>query len=801
MPLVFVSYAHAEPAEAELARLIAERLRRDGAELFFDERLRAGQDWNEEIERALDRCDVFCPLLSATSLASPMIQNEIARVGERRRRHGTPEIWPIRCRHNGRLPYDIGAHLRRIQYLTWQGEADTAFALDEVLGLWRDLRDGPQPEPPPPKLCTLPGRIADFTGREPEIADLIAALCREDRRAAVSAIGGMGGAGKTTLAIEAAWRMAGRFPDGILYIDMLGFGTAPPLTREQAIAAIIEQLEPTAKLPDRLDQLLPLYRRLLAGRKLLLLLDNARESAQVVDLVPPSPVALLVTSRHQIFLDGAARLDLDVMRAGEAHALLRGMIDNRRATDAELELLADRCGRLPLALRAAGAYLQFRPGLKVAEYLSLLAEECRRLDHLRVAQAARDVRATLKLSASLLEAEEPDLWQRWRMLVVFPAAFRPDAAAAIWDDTEAGAAEAMAHLVARSLLAFEHETGRYRLHDLVRVAAGEALELEALAVASRRHAQHYFAVLSRADSLFRSGSDKALVGLALFDEERVNISAGRRWASANVSLDVTATRLTFDYTDTGSCVLELRLAVREWIVWLEDAVAACRSLGDRGAEGSALGNLGLAWADLGETDRAVSLHENHLTIAREIGDRRAEASALGNLANAAADLGKTDRAIELYEQALATARETGDRRSEGSALGNLGTVRASVGETDRAIEHFEQHRAIARELDDRRGEASALGNLGMIRAAIGETLEAIEPLQQCLKISREIGDRRAANTALWNLARAYEALGDRHAALRCAQESLALKRQIEDPFASKVEAWLRARAHVVGDPP
>ena len=226
--------------------------------MFFDQRLQTGQDWNAEIERGLDACDAFCPLLSATSVASPMVQAEIERVGERRRRHGSPEIWPIRCRFDGRLPYDVGAHLRRIQYLTWQGDADTAFALDELLDRWRELRDGPQPEPPPPALCTLPGRIADFTGREPEIADLVAALCREDRRAAVSAIGGMGGAGKTTLAIEAAWRMAGRFPDGILYIDMLGFGTAPPLTPAQAITAVIEQLEPTAKLPDRLDQLLPL---------------------------------------------------------------------------------------------------------------------------------------------------------------------------------------------------------------------------------------------------------------------------------------------------------------------------------------------------------------------------------------------------------------------------------------------------------------------------------------------------------------------------------------------------------------
>ena len=182
----------------------------------------------------------------------------------------------------------------------------------------------------------------------------------------------MGGAGKTTLAIEAAWRMAGRFPDGILYIDMLGFGTAPPLTPAQAIAAVIEQLEPTAKLPDRLDQLLPLYRRLLAGRKLLLLLDNARETAQVADLVPPPPVALLVTSRHQIFLDGATRLDLDVMRCrGGADAAARHQSTTAARRMPSSIMLAERCGWLPLALRAA-VDLPAIPGrtLKVADYLA-----------------------------------------------------------------------------------------------------------------------------------------------------------------------------------------------------------------------------------------------------------------------------------------------------------------------------------------------------------------------------------------------------------------------------------------------
>src|SRR3954470_13759027 len=169
-PRVFVSYAHADTKA--LAGTIAERLQEHGASVFIDQGLRVGDDWNAEIERALDACDAFCILLSAASVASPMVQNEIARVGERHRRERRPAIWPVRCAFDGPLPYDIGSPLRRIQHLTWKDDADTASVLDQLLDRLRELRDGPAAEPPPPALCTLPGRLGDFTGREKELDQL-----------------------------------------------------------------------------------------------------------------------------------------------------------------------------------------------------------------------------------------------------------------------------------------------------------------------------------------------------------------------------------------------------------------------------------------------------------------------------------------------------------------------------------------------------------------------------------------------------------------------------------------------------
>ena len=220
---VFISYTRLDPAEAALARAIADRLTQRGCTVFLDQDILIGEDWNEEIEQALAACDVFCVLLSATSIERPMVQQEIDWIGQRRLRENRPELWPIRCNFAGRLPYDIGAHLRRFQYLTWKDDTDTAFVLHQLLDRLRELQAGPAPELPPPSLCTLPARLGDFTGRGTELDRLCRALTSKERRASISAIGGMGGVGKTTLAIEAAWRVAGEFPDGVLFIDLRGF--------------------------------------------------------------------------------------------------------------------------------------------------------------------------------------------------------------------------------------------------------------------------------------------------------------------------------------------------------------------------------------------------------------------------------------------------------------------------------------------------------------------------------------------------------------------------------------------------
>ena len=650
----------------------------------------------------------------------------------------------------------------------------------------------------PSRLHQLPADLADFTGREREVAELEALLSGDGAAAAITAIGGMGGIGKSALAIHVAHRLIARYPDGQLVIDM-GGTTDQPLTPAAAMERVIHSFEPGARLPDEADAVAALYRSLLAGKRALIILDNALDGAQVRPLMPPPPCAAMVTSRRGMALDGVRSFNLDALSGSEAEGLLGGILGPDRVSDAEMAELAVACGRLPLALRVAGAFLNLHRDWTAAEYLAAVADQRERLTRLRIeGDEMLDVLASLGLSVAQLAREQADLAARWRMLGVFARDFERAAAAAVWEVTSTEARDGLSALVERSMVLFDEDAMRYRLHDLMGdVARGADLEgadLAALAPieqqAAARHAEHYLAVLGSTDDLYLRGNDGITEGLALFDLEWRNIEAGQAWAARTAPEDETAARACGDYPLAGVYVLDLRLHARAQIVWLEASVGAARRLRDRAIEGNALGILGLAYAVLGETRRAIEFHEQYLEIAREIGNRRGEGNALGNLGSAYFTLGETRRAIEFYERALKIFRDIGDRWAEGQNLGNLGNAYAALGETRRAIEFYGQDLEIAREIGDRRGEGDALIGLGNTYAALGETRRVIEFYEQQLEITREIGDRRGEAIGLYNLGNELAKAGKRGQAITRLQETLKIYEEIESPHADEARAAL-----------
>ena len=402
----------------------------------------------------------------------------------------------------------------------------------------------------------------------------------------------------------------------------------------------------------------------------LILADNAKDSDQVRPLIPSPPSALLITSRQTIQLAGIERVDLDDLPSEKAHTLLRSILGSKPAADDEVARLARLCGNLPIALRVAGNYLASAPALSVPQYLERLGTKPADMIH-----GGRQVRAVLADSVEALERENPSLVKKWRSLAVFPAPFDRQAAEAVAEFE----GDELDTLVGRSLVIYDGEQERFRLHDLMRERAEDGCGEDEARQARRRHATHYLAIAERADDAYLEGGGRVLEGLRLFDEERVQIEAGQAWAAAHAAEDNEAAVLAQDYPLRAPEVLDLRLHPRERIRWLEASAEAARKLDNQDREGMALGNLGLVHADLGETRRAIEYYEQGLAIYRETGDRRGEGGALGNLGITHTALGELRRAIEYYEQHLEIARETGDRRGEGAALGNLGSLQGFRG--------------------------------------------------------------------------------------------------------------------------
>jgi tetratricopeptide (TPR) repeat protein len=503
-------------------------------------------------------------------------------------------------------------------------------------------------------LHQLRAPVGDFVGREHEIDTLINALRRESR-ACITGISGMGGIGKTELALFVAEQLRDDYPDAQFFINLHGTDTNPRSPQEVMATCVRAFLGPEVKLPEDPEQLLHLYRSQLDGKRVLMLLDNAADSAQVRPLLPPTGCAVLVTSRQSVALPGMTPLTLHPLTENEARRLL---LEIAARAESAAEQICKLCGYLPLALRAAGSLLAITADLDPADYAVQLQDERSRLERIGTEGVEISVAASFNLSYARLASEAARVF---RLLSVFPATF--DAVAEEVVCADAGHAQ-LSDLVRRSLVLYDEGTKRYRLHDLGVLFADTKLSGEESAVGQKRFATHYKDVLAAANELYKEGGESLMRGLALFDLEWGNIQAGHGWVAAQADADgADVDRLGMTYPDAGAYVLNLRQHSREWIRWLEIAVAAARRLQHREGEGVALGNLGTAYADLGDTRRAIQFLEQALLIDREIGDRRGESTDLWNISLALDQLGERAQAIQYAEKALSIREQIEDPRT------------------------------------------------------------------------------------------------------------------------------------------
>jgi tetratricopeptide (TPR) repeat protein len=574
-------------------------------------------------------------------------------------------------------------------------------------------------------------------------------------------------------------------------IDLLGT-EEPSLPPIEAMRKVAQLYVPAERMPKEEDEVRGSYQSVLNNKHLLLLLDNARDGDQVKPLLPPPNCAVIVTSRQDISLPGMRTIRLDEMKTDESIELLKRIVVTKRriqeVSDNCWKEIASLCGHLPLALRLAGTFLAKSRDMSPEDYAKSLQDERSRLEHIDKGSKGSGeigVQASLHLSYSRLPAETARVF---RMLSVFPLDFDSVAEEAICQDKDH---EQLSELLRWSLVEYQEESKRYRLHDLVRIFASHKLmEIDGEVARDemrQRHAEHFRDVLSSATQLFIKGN--TLAGLNAFDLERMNIESAWAWIKENIDKSNATASICSSFLN-WPYLLELRQHPRERISWTETALYAARQLNDRGMQGVHLGNLGIAYAAIGDARKAIEYFEKHLVISREISNKRGEGAGLGNLGCAFFTLGDTHKAIEYFEQHLTISREIKDIRGEGNALGNLGSSYFALGDSKKAIGYYKKRFDIACEIRDRRGEATALGNLGSSYFALGDSNKAIDHFEQALAIAREIGDRRGEGNALFNSSLALYELGNYSEAIKNAEYALKIFMQIQSPFVARVEQQL-----------
>jgi len=667
---------------------------------------------------------------------------------------------------------------------------------------------GVQPQPAehasaPPRQ--LPADVPDFTGRGRELERLdgwLPVLGGDSPTAVVVAvITGAAGVGKTALAVHWSHRVVDQFPDGQIYLNLRGYAPGPPLAALQALSHALHGMGVSPDMvPLDVEQAAGLYRSLLARRRVLLVLDNARDAEQVRPLLPGGPGCLaVITSRDRftglIASHGARRLELDLLTPVEGVALLGRVAGQDRvaaAPEAATELVR-LCGYLPLALRIAAANLSSHPEESIAGYVANLREG----DVLAALETDGDPEAAVPLAFDLsYHRLGPDAQRLFRLLGLVPGPDFTVHAAAALAEMPVGQTSGLLQRLAAAHLIESRGSGRFGLHDLLRLYAHQRSEDDGKPQRQQavgRLLEWYLHTADMADRLLYPEVVRLAVpevAAALTPVRFDSPTEALAWLVAEQANLVTAVQHA---AEQGPRPLAWLLADalrgyffehRHMVDWLAVADAGLRAAeveGDPRARAAAHRSLGHVRGCLGDPVRAAEHYRSALVLARQAGWVDGEAAALNGLAAMCTFLGQLQQAAGHYAQVLALYRQTDYQVGQAVVLANLGDVLRQMGRPEQAVDQLSQAVALYRKTGAQGGEAVALANLGEAFRDLGRLGDAQAHLTQALALARELGNRYGEALNLYALAAVHRDAGRLPLALELAEAGLAMAHEIGEP--------------------
>ncbi|SNT64649.1 DNA-binding transcriptional activator of the SARP family [Asanoa hainanensis] len=664
-------------------------------------------------------------------------------------------------------------------------------------------------EPRGPTTTGLPPRVGHFAGRTPELDALAHWLT--DRTSQLMVVRGPAGIGKTALVVEWAHEVAERFPGSVVFVDLRGHDPDTALTPGEVIARVLDGLGvPPDRLPVSVEQRVAHYRSLVHDRRTLVVLDNAGTADHVLPLVPSSPHSrILVTSRHRLAAASAyhsvRHVELDALGPRDARSLLAQVVGGERvaAEAAATDRLVELCGRIPIALRVAGARLAGRPRQPIAELVAELDQGG--LDALAVDGDARSVRAVF---ASAYEALSDPAARMFRLVGLHPGGTVSSwLAAAIVDDTHGRGRRGVDELAAAHLLS-EVAVGRYRFHDLMRRYAVEcAGDDPETSRAVGRLLDWYLAVASAANRALDRGRDRVEATpahpprelpfgtdpdevLAFLDGERDNLVPVAAFALRHGHDQVVwqLSYLVSGYFESRGYA-DSRVAVNQL------GLAAAQRAGDPVVEGLMRSGLGVAHIAARQYEAALDHLREALRLMAAADDRRGIGHAYNNVAAALGELGRFEEAIGACHEAYTV--HVGNAHTLGAilALNNLGHLYARVGQPDQSLHHLRRGLLLAQEADDRRLEAAIQHGIGETHRTTGALDAALEAFAAALALRRAAGNRRYEARTLVEIGATLIDAGRDAEAGKPLDEAVAIADDLADEHtADRARAQLRRRS-------